>query len=492
MPQVDYQRQDFADSLPKWELVDDCDEGPDRIRAQGEKYLPKPNATDTGKENEARYKAYLTRAVFFNATARTLSGLIGQVFSTEPEWDAPEAIKRYETDIDGGGVSLIQQSKEVLRDTLKKGRAVLFTDFASVQGDTPKASLDAGYIRPTIVVYDAKQVINWRVERVGAKAMLTMVNIFEVREIFGEDPFKPTFLDTWRVLTLEEGRFIVRIWRKREESDPHGKEFVSIEEYAPLKGNGTPWDEITITFIGSVNNDPMVDPSPLHDLATINIGHYRNSADYEESSFICGQPTLALTTELGKEQFDAANPNGVALGSRGGIFLGPTGSAALIQSAPNTQPFEAMGHKERQMVALGAKLVEQREVQRTLGEAAMENASETSILGSVANNVSDAYEAHLYWMAEYLNLTLPEDAIRFRLNTDFDVAALTAELMRELTSVWTMGGISDTEYRARMKKGKIAFEEDEDWQESREQNPPGLAGMTAQPAAAAAQKGANV
>lgn len=490
MPEVDYQRPDFAASLPKWEMADDCDEGQERIHKAGDKYLPRPNPADKSPENLLRFEQYVKRAVFFNATSRTLGGLIGQVFGVDPEWEAPESIRRYEDDIDGGGVSLLQQSKETVRDVLKKGRAVLYTDFAAIDAEATNADIEQQRARPMIVLYDAKQVINWRVESAGAESILTLVVIREEVEDYTEDPFKPALIEQWRVMSVENGRFVTRIWRKKNQTDKTGERFEVFSEFAMLRGDGTFWDRIPLTFVGALNNDPAIDHAPIYDIAALNIAHYRNSADYEESAFFAGQPTLALTSSLDKTSFDAANPNGVALGVRGGLFLGIEGKAELIQAAPNSQPFEAMQHKERLMVALGARLVEQSQVQRTAKEASMEAASETSILANVANNVSEAYEQHLRWAAEYLNVRVGEDEIRYRLNTEYDSAALTAELLREITATWTLGGISDTEYRTRLKKAKVAFEDDEDWKDAALANPQGMpATPSAQPQQSAQQGG---
>ncbi len=52
------------------------------------------------------------------------------------------------------------------------------------------------------------------------------------------------------------------------------------------------WDEIPFTFVGAQNNDPTIDDSPLAALVEINHGHYRNSADYEDSVWFCGRAAV--------------------------------------------------------------------------------------------------------------------------------------------------------------------------------------------------------
>ena len=63
----------------------------------------------------------------------------------------------------------------------------------------------------------------------------------------------------------------------------------------PLDAKGMPFNEILFQFVGAENNSPDIDFPPLYDLAELNIGHYRNSADYEETSFIAGQPTPVVS-----------------------------------------------------------------------------------------------------------------------------------------------------------------------------------------------------
>ena len=113
--------------------------------------MPRPNVSDKSTENELRYKQYLTRAVFYNVTARTLSGLVGQVFSKDPMLDVPPLLDPIVEDSDGSGVSLIQQSKCVLGHVLAQGRAGLFVDYPNVEGIATRQDQLEGAIRPNIL-----------------------------------------------------------------------------------------------------------------------------------------------------------------------------------------------------------------------------------------------------------------------------------------------------------------------------------------------------
>jgi hypothetical protein len=120
-------------------------------------------------------------------------------------------------------------------------------------------------------------------------------------------------------------------------------------------------------------------------------------------------------------------------------------------------PKEAMEIKERQMVALGAKLVEQSQVQRTATEAGQENVVESSVLSTVAQNVSSAYRKAIGFALEYMNSS---DKFEFELNTDFEIARMSAQERQQLLTEWQGGGITWEEYRWNLKRSGVAYEDD--------------------------------
>lgn len=454
IPNVDYVREEVLLELGKWEKIDDCLAGEVAVKGKTTKYLPKPNPEDDSEENRLRYDSYRERAVFYNVTRRTLDGLVGQVFMRDPVVEIPEPLKILLLDVDGGGVSLDQQAKKCLRYVMGPGRAGLLSDYPIVEGDTTKLDQERGFIRPTITLYRANQIINWRTITVGARKLLSLIVLREAYSL-KDDGFCAEMAPQWRVLKLvknPEGALIytVEIWREKN-AEP-------FQVFVPADASGTPFDEIPFTFVGSMNNDAEVDESPLFDLASLNIGHYRNSADYEESCYICGQPTPYFAG-LTKQWVDEVFKGKVMLGSRAAVPLPQGGTAGLLQVDTNTMPFEAMEHKERQMVALGAKLVDQKSVQRTLGEAQMETSAETSILATAAKNVAAAYTVGIKFCARFTGA--PEEKILYELNTDFPAARMTPDERAQLISEWQTGGISYTEMRRHLRKAGVATQKDE-------------------------------
>lgn len=464
MPNVSYVRPDVQEKLPGWKMVNDCLAGQETIKAAKEEYLPKPNATDASAENEARYAAYLLRAVFYNVTARTLRGLVGQVFSRDSVITLPESLMLLDADIDGGGVSLEQQSKRALSLVLANGRAGILADYPVVTKETTKADMDSGEVRPLLKLYKPEDIINWRISLFGAKTKISLLVLREFYEV-EDDGFEVKVEAQYRVLRLNDaGQYTVAIYREKDKEAYQEGEEVIVLDHA-----GQPFEEIPFSFMGSENNDSEIDAAPLYDLAVINIAHYRNSADYEDSCFMVGQPTPWISG-LTEQWVSDVLGDEIHLGSRGFLPLPINSAAGLLQAEPNTMTKEAMDHKERQMVALGAKLVEEKSVQRTATEAVQEESAESSSLASAVKNVSAAYTAALRWAGRFV-AAFTDEAIEYELNSDFDMSNMTPEERSQLIKEWQSDAITYTEMRWNLKRAGVAYLEDEEAKTESEANP---------------------
>ncbi len=453
MPNVSFIRQELKNVTKQYDLIRDCVAGEQQIKFRKTKYLPQPNPDDESQENQDRYESYLTRAVFYNVTKRTLAGLLGTVFFREPVVTVPTVLDFIKSDADGGGVTLDQIAKRGVEYTLQFGRGGIYSDYPTAGVAASKAEIDKGNLRPTITVYDPKNIINWRTVGRGGKKLLSLVVLAEQYVSF-DDGFEQKLDTQYRVLSLQDGLYQVDVYRAV------GGGFAVAETYQPTDFNGIRLDFIPFSFLGATDNDPSVDAPPLYDLAALNIAHYRNSADYEESCYMVGQPT-AYFAGLTEEWVENVMGGAVMLGSRGAVALPENGSAGLLQAQPNTMPKEAMEAKERQMVALGAKLVEQKTVQRTATEADIENSSELSTLASVAQNVAAAVKLALQWCGLFVGNTNEAD-IDFKLNTEFDLTKMSPDERRQLLAEWMGGGITFSEYRNNLRRAGIATLDDEE------------------------------
>lgn len=459
-PKVDFVREDVKEMLPTWLRIRDCLGGSPKIKAGRETYLVKQNASDTSAANKDRYEARLKRAVFYGVTGRTLSGLVGQVFAKDPSTELPATLEPFINDADGSGIALDQQAKQAFGLVVAYGRAGLLVDYPTQEteeGDakvTTRQDLIDGNVRPTVVVYEPWNIINWRLRKVGSKSLACLVVLVE-SYLKSDDGFEPIFDTQYRVLRLDkDDEYTVEIYRKID-----GR-WESNGEIKPLDHAEKPFTEIPFVILGAESNSWEVCQPPLADMAELNIAHYNNSADNEDSIHYVGSPMFwfgGLTEQWVKTQLKGE----VRIGSSVAVLLPSNGSAGIIQAEPNTMAKDGMEHKERQMVALGAKLVEQKTVQRTATEAGQEEASETCVLTSCADNVSTGYTNGLRFAAQFIGETnVSDEALAYELNTDLAVFRMTAQDRAQLVAEWQAGGMDWEEYRWNMRRAGLVFKDD--------------------------------
>ena len=471
MAKPDYIKPELLAVLDTYRLLEDCYAGERAVKGVSPQwigsgahnngggavniayspYLPDPSPRNEDEETRKhRYAAYLKRAVFYNVTRRTTDGLVSAIFGKYPTHTLNE-LDYLETDIDGSGQSLMQQSKTAAMQCLLKGRGGLLADMP-VNGGVSRADMSTGRIRPTITNYQPESIINWRTERVGAYIMLSIVVLSESYEI-EDDGYEQKMGQQLLVLRLVGGKAESEILRKGDEG------WVSAGVNPLTDNTGTQLDYIPFYFYGANNNDANIDDSPMYDVAELNIAHFRDSADYQEANFIAGQPTLVVTG-LTQDWVDTVLSGGIAIGSRSGVMLPVGGDAQLLQAQANGSIFESMKHKEEQMQALGAKLIQTSNQNKTATEAAQDNAEETNTLTSIANNVSDAYTKAVKACGVYVGI--PTDDLVVTLNTQFNFAKLSPEQRKQLMSEWQGGAITWAEYRQALVENEVATIEDAD------------------------------
>ena len=311
MTDVTFTRPEYDAAQYRWRLVRDVCKGSETIKAAGDRYLPRPNASDTSQDNRDRYDAYKKRAVFYNATGRTKHSLVGAVFRTWPTLTVPGALDYVSKDIDGQGVSIYQQSQSIIGHLLEVGRHGLLVDYAAVQaGTVSKADEQAGRARANVASYPAEAIINWKTRQVGGQHLLCLVVLRETVDVDTDDGFGSERVVQYRVLRLSAGIYTQEVWEEGS-----SKTEMTVAPFAPLNGLGQPWRIIPFQFLGSENNDTTIDDSPLYDMAEVNVGHYRNSADYEEAAYLVGQPQPWMAG-LDEQWRDHMEKNGIFLGSR--------------------------------------------------------------------------------------------------------------------------------------------------------------------------------
>ena len=394
---VDTQHRLYAAHERQAQRVRDAVAGDESVQ----QYLRNPDPND-----EKRTKEYREGAVWLDVTARTHNGMLGAIFRKPPESKLPQSIEYLQDDADGSGMSLEQFAKLFCSYLMQAGSHGVLVDFPEAEDGLTKEQ-SAG-LKASFRHYTSDNIINWN--RQGE--LLTLVVL---RETFdkSEDEFQSDPEYQYRVLRLEDGVYTQEVYR---DGQPAGT------KVKPRMGNGQAWPIIPFQFGGAVNNDEAPDKPMLLGIANLNIAHYRNSADWEESSFTVGQvmPHVDAGT-TSTQDWQELNPNGIRWGSREGVVTQGGGSMNLVQAQPNSMPMEGMKRKEEQMLSIGARLIEQRSGNETAEAVRARSGAENSNLSTIATNVSDALRNCLQWALTFMTRKAiePVDTIEFELNQQF-------------------------------------------------------------------------
>ena len=449
---VKTRHRDFTNAFDTWQKV--------RHAVSGDlvSYLRNVGKNEPDLEYGAqRQKEYEDGAICYNFTKRTLSGMVGAVMRKEPEQTIPAKLEYLLENADGSGVGLWQQAQDTLGEIDSVGRGGLLVDAPNVQAAT-MAEQNAGLLNPVLAYYTAENIINWRTERVGSVNRVVMVVLREEYEYqSGQDEFSYLTGEQYRVLDVIEGKYRQRLYK----FDQKGALLTGLEEEVlPQLGSLAP-GVIPFTFIGATDNDHTIDDAPLLPLAELNIGHFRNSADNEESSFVVGQPTLFIAPgeSMSLQVFQEANPNGVKMGSRTGHNIGAGGNAFLVQAEANNLAKENMRQKEEQAIQIGAQLITPSQ-QITAESARLQRGADTSVMATIAGNVSQAYTQALKWAAAMVGT--PDAGIEFKLNTDFFLQPMTAQDRAAWMADINAGLLPATAYYAALRRAGVTEWSDAD------------------------------
>ena len=436
MPVTTKHKQYLASS-ERWIRCRDIIGGSDVVKKKGVEYLP-----SLDKQTSTMYEAYKSRATFYNASGRTVQGLMGAVFRKDPVWEYPfdEHVKA----ITPARHNLTEFSRNVMKEVITVGRNGVLVD---VHKDHD--------IRAYAAAYTAENITNWEVSNIDGQLKYTMVVL---RETFEEkkldDIFEKKAGTQYRVLRLtpikETWQYHQEVWRKKENADIKEAWYIH-ETITPTKG-GIPLDFIPFIIINVHDLTSAVDRPPLLDLVDVNLSHYRTSADLEHGAHFTALPTPWLAGFSTSGSFTIGS--GVAW-----VTEDTNAKAGMLEYTG--QGLGALrdlkGDKEQLMSVLGARMLEQ---QKKAVEAAdtlrIRMSGESGALNVVTGTVSDGIKTILEWVAWWSNATDGQiNKIEFELNKDFVDAEISPQIMQQLLASLQSNKISLDTFLYNLKEGEL-------------------------------------
>jgi hypothetical protein len=421
------QAKQYEERAPQWARCRAAIAGQDAVHAGKVAYLPR-----LGEQTDAEYDAYRMRAPWYGATGRTLDGMVGMVFRSDPTLEAPEALKKFCDDITLSGVSLDGIARQAMSEVVGPGRFGLLVEYPQVvQQPASLAAASAQNLRPYVTAYKTEHIINWKLQRVNNAMQPVMVVLQESHEE-AVDEFESKCETQYRVLILENGAYVQRVYRENEK-----KEWVQIgPDIIPTK-NGAPLPAIPFFPFGpeALTIDPQ--QSPILDLVDINLSHYRTAADLEHGAHFTGLPTPVLFGVQLNEGETIKIGSSAAL-----VFPTPDGSASYMEfTGQGLGSLERlMDRKEKQMAALGARmLAPEKAGVEAANTLSMRHNGEDSVLAGIAKLVATGLTEVLAFMAEWAGIA---GTVAYSLNTDYLPKGMSAQDLTALMSAWQQGGLS--------------------------------------------------
>lgn len=405
----------------QWEVVRDCYEGEDAIKAKREKYLPRAKDTPI-----YQYNSYLTRARWVNYLGRTLNGLHGLLFRRSPVLTCPTEFRNSGIidNIDRRGTSLNQFVADATHDMLITTFGGFLVDMPKTDGEISLYDAEQNGISPYVRYYQAESIINWKYETIKGVEQVSLVVLMEEVEDFTNDEFTHNLVKQYRVLDLKDGVYRQRLYRKINNN--------YVFEEIPVIINGEKLDYIPFVFTPcNIPDRPM-----LMDLAYCNIGHYQKSADYENGVHLTTIPTGYVT---GHEQ-DVTDGEKEIINLGGDNFLMfPEADAkvgTLVYSGEGlTHSENALNMAMSEMAVLGSRLVSpDKNVSETADAAKIHRAGENALLATFAKNVSEKITRVLNIILDWKNI---KGVAEYSLCTDYDTLAFDANALNALANLAT-------------------------------------------------------
>jgi hypothetical protein len=441
---------EYSAMLPKWKRVRDCVGGRDAVLAAGKDYLPELPGNPKG------YEAYAKRGNFYNATKRTKEGLVGFLLQRDPAVKAPKNLEPNLTDVTPrGNVPLAGFATQAAGEIVEVGRVGILVD-------VPKDVPTGGTARPYCVLYKAEDILSTKLERRGADEVLCRVVLREYEDV--PDPQVPDAtrrVERFRVLELADGVYTQTEWRFVRSGDSGAESLVAGEPIVPVR-RGQPLDFLPFLIATPSGVSPDMENPPLLDLADVNLGHWRNSVDYENGLHLVALPQPYISGQLlGGGATDAAEP--LRWGPSVIFQLEKDSTVGLAEFSGQGLAAikEAMEEKKRQMATLGARILEDSGgAAETATAVSMRHAGEQASMRRMAGSISQALTAALRWMGWWVGIDADPSKVEAscELNKDFFQVKASPEEIKTAFLLWQGEGISKETFFDRIQKGGWARE----------------------------------
>ena len=454
---VNEKHPEYLKNLTKWQLMRDALAG----EVAKEKYVPK-----LSDQEAEEYKAYVGRAEFYNATARTQVALTGLLFAKPPKVELPEALKTIGENISLDDDSLEALAKNIADECLSVGRCGVLVDLPSVEkSDYSKLEAERLNLRAYATLYKAENIINWRTTKINGSNVTSLVVLAETYAEPTNDEFVEKIKTRYRVLDLHDGYY-----RQRVFSETKAGNFEVVSEIYP-SANGQKLEYLPFTFFNVNDLKTSVEKPPLLDLAKVNISHFRSEVDLEHGTHFTALPTPYVTGYQGESS------EKLKIGSTAvWVINDPSAKVGFLEfSGAGLSTLEnRIAVKEKRMSILGARLLlDEKKTAEATETLQMRKSGENAVLTNVASTISEGIVSFLKDIAFFENIA--GENLIYEINTDYNLTMIEPQLLAQIIAGIQSGDIPNEVLYDALLKGELmpkTIQSYEDYQAKLEQARP--------------------
>lgn len=431
--QVNHEHKQYCEYADLWKKCRVVTEGEEAVKKERTKYLPM--LTD---QSTTDYDAYLMRAMFYEATGRTLQGLVGALHHKAPTLIDPtgKTDMKFFDDLVPNFMPFKSFLRDISEETLVTGRIGILVD-------VPKDTVGG---KPFIVSYCAEDIINWRTRWYEGKEVLDLVVLQEQDQQVGE--FETVCETQWRVLRMNQAKQYEQLVYKQ---DAKTKAFFVVEGPIVPTITGVPLDHIPFYFINCGGTTSYCYRPPLLALVNVNLSHYRNSADLEHGRHYTGLPTAWVAG------FEGTDKNPLMLGSsKAWVSNNPQARAGFLEfTGQGLKTLEtALETKEELMAVLGARLLEApKNVAESADNQMVRRSAENSVISNIAETISEGMTKVCKEAARWMRLD--DSKVSVEIPKEYLDMPIDAQLLGQLMAGLQGGTLSYDTWFYNMKRMKV-------------------------------------
>lgn len=362
-----------------WALISALLAGTAAMRKAGETYLPKHEA-----ESDKAYARRLRVSTLYEAFGHTVRTMGAKPFG-EPiklSEDMPAQIVEFCDDIDLEGRDLQAFAHSLFISGLADGIAHILVDYPTINAPQTLAQKKASGARPYFVHVDARNVIDWRHERINGVQTLTQLRLRETVE----EP-----VDEWTTASVVQVRVLEpTAWRIYRTND--NGEWVLFD--AGLVSLG----RIPLATVYTRRTGFMTARPPLMGLAHLNVEHWQSSSDQQNILRVARVPILFASGFADGTLTIGANAAVTNDDAAAKLMYVEHSGAAIGAGQVSIEKLE------QRMSVMGMELLVSKPGAKTATEAGIDTAESNSDLSAMVQNLEDTLAQALSFAAQWEGL----------------------------------------------------------------------------------------